>query len=78
MGKKERYGRASKEPARIEGVPMYLDAFQVARVLGLALATVYKSTEEFGAIQVRGNWRFPVDRLPGQPGYRPLPKSEGR
>lgn len=48
---------------------MYLDVNGVAQALGMGIVAVYQSVEEFGAVKIRGRWRFPVDKLPGQPRY---------
>jgi len=70
MGLKEKLGTTAKQPAPVEETPRYLDAYQVARILGISLKHVYQSKAEYGAVKVGRHWRFLSSRLPGQPDYR--------
>lgn len=57
----------SKSTESIKDAPRYLDASQVARMLGLSVKRVYDQAEELGGVRMGFQWRFPVNRLPGQP-----------
>lgn len=58
-----------KRPKSIKGAPRYLTVTEVADALGVSADWACDHAAELGGFKVASQWRFAVDRMPGQPGY---------